>query len=98
MVSIKLISHNLPSHITEEIQQDCGRILHRAKLPSPNVSKDEFQAIKHLNDNSHVLILKVDKGNAMVIMETNDYDAKMTKSLYSSSYKIIPKNPLNIIS
>lgn len=68
------------------------------KLLSPNLSKDEFQDIKCLNDNPHVLVLKTYKGNVMVSMNTVDYDSKMKILLSSSSHKILPKNLLNDIS
>lgn len=63
---MELIAQKLPYHIAEETWQDCGRILRHAKPSSPNLSQDDFWAIKRLNDNPHVLDLKVDKGNVLL--------------------------------
>jgi hypothetical protein len=49
-------------------------------------------------NNHDIIILKVDKGNATVIMNTSDYDAKILDLLSSSSYKPLAKNPLNTIT
>lgn len=73
----------------------CRKFLYCAKPPKPNLSKDEALAIKRLNDNPHIIILKVDKGNSMVIMNTKDYESNPLDILSFSSYKILPKYPIN---
>jgi hypothetical protein len=93
--SIESIMQNLPTHEAEEIWQECGRIIRCSKPPKPNLAKEKFQSIWCLNVNPNIIILKVDKGNASVIMNTSDYESKIYELLSSSSYKPLNKNPIN---
>ena len=43
------------------------------------------------------MILKSDKGNSTIILNTNDYYTKMTEHLLSGSYKNMDKDPSNRI-
>jgi hypothetical protein len=96
--------HRIPSPITFQfmkqkiLRKECGRILRRSNPPKPNLTKEQFTSIHSLNDNPSILILKVDKGNATIIMNTVDYDAKMLDLLSSSTYKELHKNPINTIT
>jgi len=95
LCSMESITHHLPTHEAEEIRQACGRILHLSKPPKPSLSKEEFQYICHLNDNPNIIILKFDKGNAIVIMNTSNYKSEFKYLRLSSSYNTISKNPIN---
>ena len=41
--------------------------------------------------------MKADKGNAMVIMETEEYNKKVLDILNDIHYKKLPKNPIKKI-
>jgi len=49
--------------------QDCSVILRNARLPKSNISKVEFRALKFLNNNLEVVVLKANKGGGVVILE-----------------------------
>jgi len=85
-------------HEVEEIRQECGQILYRSKPPKPKLTKENFDSICRLNENRNILILKVNKGNAPVIMDSSDYDSKMLDLLSTSTYKPLAKNPINSIT
>jgi len=61
---------------------------------STNLTKDEFHSIRSLSDNPNIILLKVDKGNATVIMNTIDYESKLHDLLSSYSYKPLTKTLL----
>ena len=63
-----------------------------------NLSSEEFRSIQELNNNLGILILKVDKGNAFVIMNSLDYDSKLLDFFSSSSYKSLPKDHIKLIT
>ena len=64
-----------------------------------NLSKEEFFALKSLNQNQDIVVLKADKGGATVILNKDDYCKNMLDHLHNSgSYKKLPKNPLKKIS
>ena len=45
--------------------------------PKNNISKDEFEALKYLNRNHYIVVLKADKGGSTVILDKVDYWKKM---------------------
>jgi hypothetical protein len=96
--SIESITLHLPTHETEEIRQDFGRILHHSKPSKPNLTKEEFQFICLLNNNPNIIILKVNKGNTIVIMNSFDYHSKLYDLISSSFYKPLAKNFLSTIT
>ena len=52
-------------------------------------------ALKKLKDRKDVMVLKADKGNATVILKTEDYQRKMIEHIESGFYREISKDPLN---
>ena len=52
-----------------------------AKRPPSNVTKDEREAWKELKKNKTIQILQADKGNATVVLDAADYDAKVHELL-----------------
>lgn len=44
---------------------------------TPNISKEEFEALKGLSKDSNIVLIKPDKGNGIVIMNKEDYVSKM---------------------
>ena len=62
-------------------------------MPPP---KEEFKAIKELREDQTRIVLTVDKGVAMVIMDKQQYMDKATALLQdTNTYRIIPKDPTN---
>lgn len=43
-----------------------------------NLSWDEYNALKTFCEHPDVVILRADKGNAVVVMDTLDYNCKIT--------------------
>ena len=70
----------------------------RAKKPPNNLSKDERKAIRTLRENDSMKILKADKGNATVVLNASDYDAKVKDLIdLETSYKRLKKDPTRAI-
>ena len=69
----------------------CG-ILRRAKLPKDNLTKEQRRALKELK-RMDVAILPADKGNATVLMATEDYHTKMRGLLETTTYRRLKKDP-----
>nr|XP_032511410.1 uncharacterized protein LOC116765884 [Danaus plexippus plexippus] len=86
------------NHVTREeseaIRQDVSYVLRRSKLPRQNISRQESVALKQLRNNEDLTVLRADKGNATVIMDTSDYDNKIIEILSDNSiYKKVNKDP-----
>jgi hypothetical protein len=68
------------------------------KPPKRNISKEERVALKNLRNNENLVILRVDKGGAIVLLNQNDYNTKMIEHLsQSGSYRKLPNNPIKKI-
>ena len=71
-------------------------ILKSAKSPKSNLTKDEEIAFQQLKSDSMIKILKADKGNSTVVMDSSAYDCKFKELLTNDSvYKQLPDtNPI----
>ena len=52
------------------------QILSNWRPPTPNLTEEEFKALKQLQQDKTIIILKSDKGNATVVMDKNDYEKR----------------------
>jgi len=72
--------------------------MRNSKLSNNNVSMEESIVLKKIRSNKDVMIMKVDKGNIIIIMETDEYHKKMMEHLTTSgSLKKVEKGPNNRI-
>ena len=62
--------------IAEEARARIACLIKSAKIQKRNVSKEKWKAISTLRKDKNVVILEADKGNAMVVMDSIDYDKK----------------------
>ncbi|XP_062537658.1 uncharacterized protein LOC134205978 [Armigeres subalbatus] len=73
---------------------------HKQPRHSPNewIEKDVNKSKRFLRDNPNLVITKADKGNKIVIMETQEYQCKMEELLSNEdTYKKLTTNPTNRI-
>ena len=87
----------LPRDVAEEIRIETFRILRNAKTPKSNITTKEKKAIKNLNADKDILILAADKGNATVVMKTDDYKEKIKNLLDPVTYKKLKHDPTTTI-
>ncbi|XP_045492134.1 uncharacterized protein LOC123691667 [Colias croceus] len=91
-----LFKNNILKEDAEAIRQDISCVLRTCKPPKPNISRSESIALKHLRKNEDIIVLRADKGNATVIMDTSDYNNKMSEILSDeNTYKKVDKDPTN---
>ena len=55
------------------------------KRPASNTNKDEFKALQELKADIDITILPADKGRSTVILNTKDYESKMSTLLSDSN-------------
>ena len=75
---------------------DVNSLLRRAQIPKPNLTKQERKGLAQLEDKDR-LILTVDKGVAMVVMDREDSINKSKELLGQPAYKRLDKDPTNRI-
>ena len=66
---------NSPS--VDIVRAKITQILSNWRPPTSNLTEVEFKALKQLQQDKTITILKSDKGNATVVMDKNDYEEKM---------------------
>ena len=81
IANVESALYHLPEEKAEEIRGEVTRILRKAKPPKSNITRKERNAIKSRNSDPNIIILPADKGNATVIMETEEYKDKIRELL-----------------
>ncbi len=78
----------------ERLRSDCVRLLKTAQLPTSNITRKEQAALTNLAKDENIMVLPADKGRAVVVLNTKDYQQKATALLSDTkTYKILPKDP-----
>ncbi|KAJ6635469.1 Polypeptide N-acetylgalactosaminyltransferase 5 [Pseudolycoriella hygida] len=93
---ISSIEANFNNEDMEEVEKEITRrnickLIEQGRSSKPN--KEILQTIKSLTDNKNIVILKADKGNATVIMNTIDYHNKIKQLIEDGPYSIITEDP-----
>ncbi|KAK9402182.1 hypothetical protein NXF25_010538 [Crotalus adamanteus] len=78
---------------TNRIRLKITNILCISKPPKSNLPKEEQTALRNLKEDTSIIILPADKGNATVVMNTSDYQTKLTNLLQDSTYKPLNRDP-----
>jgi predicted GIY-YIG superfamily endonuclease len=63
----------------------------------PNITQQEYNALKDLRQNKELTIRKADKGGGIVLLDSDDYDTKMQDILASDDYSLLNKDPTSQI-
>ena len=93
-----LVKNKVGKEDLEAIRQDVSNVLRRSKPPKPNLSRQERIALNNLRKNQDVIVLRADKGNATVVMDTSEYNLKMSELLSdTTTYKKVKTDPTNRI-
>ena len=80
----------------DEFRADIARILKQARPSKPNISKEEWKAIKELRTDKDCLVLTADKGVVLVVIDKIDYTKKMNQLLEDkNTYRLLKMDPTN---
>lgn len=78
----------------EELRGDICRLLTTAKPLDGYVTTREWKALQALCRDNSIVVLKVDKGNATVILDSGEYRNKVHAILQNGAFKMILKDPM----
>ena len=92
-VAIKKACQQLKQGEVEELTGEIKSIIKKISPPTPNISKEEHQAIQQLKKDNTRMILTADKGVCMVVMDKDDYIEKSEELLLKPTYKILSSDP-----
>jgi len=75
------ICSQLEPQKADALRSEVTFALNKAKPGTPNLSKDEREAIKRLRRDESIQVLPADKGRATVIMDKEEYETKVKEML-----------------
>ena len=90
--AIEAVARRMVNEEAADLRGSVRNILKKAKLPPPNLQKDERAAIKALKEDKNITILPADKGNATVVMDTSQYVEKVKDLLTEPVYEKVKKD------
>ena len=86
----------LEPHSAEELRAEMRGALRHSKNPKRNITKEEVKALAELKKDQSRVILTVDKGVAIVVMDREEYNKKDQELLDDGgTYKILKSDPTN---
>ncbi|XP_046393718.1 uncharacterized protein LOC124161442 [Ischnura elegans] len=83
----------LPKTEADAIREDVAATLRKARPPKQNTTRAERMALRKLKENTNILVLPADKGNATVVMERKEYDSKVRALLQETTYRVLRTDP-----
>jgi hypothetical protein len=78
---------DLPEETVEEIRQETVRILKGPHKPKDNLTGAKRRALWALKTNKALTVLPADKAIVAVVLDTSDYNRKITTFLEDEAYK-----------
>ena len=83
----------LDAERADTVRRSVNTILQQAKPPTPNITKEQQEALKSLKEDNSIMVLPADKGRASVILDADTYHAKMSALIDSGPYQLLNKDP-----
>ena len=92
---IERVCQQLDQGKAEELRGETKAILKNIRPPRPNISKREEKAIQELRKDQEKIILTMDKGVAMVVLDKDDYIRNSEDLLKQDTYRELAADPTN---
>jgi hypothetical protein len=81
IVATEQACSKLPTDEADQLRSKTINIISSAKMPTPNVTKDEALALRSLSKNQDIICLPPDKGKGVVILDKQEYVKKVQDML-----------------
>ena len=91
ITAVESVCPKLKEEDAMELRADINSLLRKAKVPKDNLTKQERIGLSQLKKDKDTIILTVDKGVAMVVMDRKDYNNKAQELLKQSSIQKLTK-------
>ena len=93
ITAIQNACNQLQQGKAEELRGEIKSVLKNIHTLKSNITREERKAIDELRRDKNKMILTVDKGVSMVVMDRDDYNHKAEALLQESAYRPIPMIP-----
>ena len=95
IVVIENVYDQLQQGKAEELRGEIKSVIKRIQAPKYSITRKERKAIEELRRDKTRIILTVDKGVSMVVMDRDEYNKKAEELLQQLPYRPIPNDPTN---
>ena len=97
ITAVESMCSKLKEEEAMELRLDVNMLLRKAKVPKPNLTRQENIGLAQLIKDKDRVILTADKGVTMVIKDKEDYINKVQELLAQPAYRVTPRDPTNRI-
>ena len=87
--------HKLLDHNSQELRVGTTCLLKKARASRANITREKKKALRELKEDKDRIVLTVDKGVAMVVLDKREYLEKAEALLAQQAYRTIDKDPTN---
>ena len=93
LVSTEIACKHLSAPKAQSLRAEVTKFIKKTKRPASNISKGKFKAQQELKADTDITILPADKGRSTVILNTNDYESKMSILLSDiNTYEVLQRD------
>ena len=83
---------------SSSVAENHARIIDNRFPPHKNITKDERKALTDLKKDDTRILMKADKGNCFVVLDSSDYNNKMNALLNDrNTYELVSRSPFRRI-
>ena len=93
IATIEDVVKDLEKEEADTIHAKISLVLQNSKLPKHNLPNDERKALKGLQSDISVVILRADKGRSLVILNHEDCFKKCMNHINNGPYQLLKKDP-----
>ena len=79
----------------EELRGEIKLLLKKDHKTKPNIPRDQHQVLREIKRDNTRMVLTVDKGVSLMVLNSEDYTAKSEELLHQPNYKILKADPTN---
>ena len=95
IVATEKVCQQLTQGKAEELRGAIKSLLRKDHKTKPNIPRDEHQVLREIKRDNTRMVLTVDKGVSLVVLDSEDYTAKSEELLNQPNYKILKADPTN---
>ena len=95
IVAIENVCHQLQQGKAEELRGENKSVLKKIQAPKYNITREERKAIEEFRRDKARMILTMDKGVSIVVMDSDGNNKKAEELLQQPAYIPIPNDPTN---
>jgi len=88
----------LDAEHADTVRRAVNSILQQAKPSEPNITKEMRYALNRPEEDDSIMILPADKGRPSVVMNANNYHAKMSSLIENGPYQLLNKDPTDLLT